>query len=67
MTRWMTLRQVAEYLQLSQAKVYKLARTGHIPCSKIGQQWRFDREEVDQWVSAQRRTGASVQRQERGG
>ena len=50
---WLTVKQIAEHLQLSEAKVYALARSGEIPGKKIGSQWRFDVAEVDEWVRTQ--------------
>jgi len=52
--KWLTVKEVAEYLKLSTDLVYKFAQQGKIPVSKIGNQWRFDREEIDTWVKAQR-------------
>lgn len=52
--KWLTVKEVAEYLKLSTDLVYKFAQRGKIPVSKIGNQWRFDREEIDAWVKAQR-------------
>ncbi|MCM8777719.1 MAG: helix-turn-helix domain-containing protein [Candidatus Omnitrophica bacterium] len=37
----MTVKQVAQYLQMDEHTVYKLARTGLIPSLKIAGQWRF--------------------------
>ena len=37
----MTVKQVAEYLQMDEHTVYKLARSGQIPSIKIAGQWRF--------------------------
>ena len=48
--RWMTLQDVAEYLQLSKDQIYRLAQSGKIPASKVGSRWRFRRERVDQWM-----------------
>ena len=50
MAEWRTVKQIADYLQLSEAKVYSLARTGEIPASKVGTQWRFDVAAVDRWL-----------------
>ena len=52
--KWLTVKEVAEYLKLSTDLVYKFAQRGKIPVSKVGNQWRFDREEIDTWVKAQR-------------
>jgi excisionase family DNA binding protein len=56
---WATVKQVAEHLQVSEAKVYAMARSGDMPAQKIGSQWRFDIAEVDDWV---RRQGSSRNR-----
>ena len=53
MSEWMTVRQVAEYLQLSPAKVYELARAGDMPASRVGRQWRFSSSSIDRWLAAQ--------------
>ena len=48
--RWMTLQEVAEYLQLSKDLVYRLAQSGRISASKVGSRWRFRRERIDRWM-----------------
>ncbi len=53
-TKWVTIEQIAEYLQVSKEKVYKLCQRGRMPASKLGGQWRFDVKEVDGWVRQQR-------------
>ena len=52
--RWMTLTEVAEYLQISRSKLYAMAQGREIPCSKIAGQWRFLQQEVDEWMRNQR-------------
>lgn len=42
----LTLREVADYLKLSQVTILRLAQDGLIPGSKIGRQWRFSKEKV---------------------
>lgn len=49
MEKLMTLEEVADYLRLSNDTVYRMANTGTIPASKVGNQWRFRREDVDRW------------------
>ena len=46
----MTLQEVAEYLQLSKDRIYRLAQSGNIPASKVGNRWRFRRERIDGWM-----------------
>ena len=45
----MTLEEVAAYLRLSKDTVYRLAHAAKIPASKVGNQWRFRKEDVDAW------------------
>ncbi|HEX9780107.1 MAG TPA: helix-turn-helix domain-containing protein [bacterium] len=49
----MTLREVASYLGLHVMTVYKLTREGRVPAAKIGGQWRFKRDVLDQWLESQ--------------
>jgi len=53
-TKWLTIEELAEYLKMGRTKLYSMARDGDIPASKVGNQWRFDREEIDQWMKSQR-------------
>lgn len=52
MEKLLTIKDVAEYLQMSKEKVYKLAQQGKIPVSRIENQWRFRLEKVDAWLEA---------------
>jgi len=47
----MTVKQVAQYLQMDQHTIYKLARSGQLPCIKIAGQWRFKKDVIDKWIS----------------
>jgi PTS system nitrogen regulatory IIA component len=50
--KWLTIEELATYLKLSRTKLYGMAQRCEIPASKIGIQWRFDREEIDQWMKS---------------
>ena len=50
MDKWLTVEQIAEYLQMSMSSIYKKAQNGKIPAYKVGRQWRFKKAEIDQWV-----------------
>ncbi|HOW59078.1 MAG TPA: helix-turn-helix domain-containing protein [Candidatus Omnitrophota bacterium] len=52
--KWLTIEQIAGYLQVSREKIYRLCQKGKMPASKVGGQWRFDLKEVDNWVRKQR-------------
>lgn len=49
----MTVREVAAYLRLSQAKVYRLAKEGSLPVFRIGKAWRFRKDLLDEWLVRQ--------------
>jgi excisionase family DNA binding protein len=48
----MNVNEVAAYLRIPRASVYKLAQRGKIPCQKAGRHWRFRREAIDRWLEA---------------
>lgn len=41
----------AELLGVSPATVYKLAREGKLPATKVGREWRFARARLIDWVA----------------
>lgn len=47
---FLSVKQVAEYLQLHEKKVYALANEGQIPATKVTGKWLFPRELIDQWL-----------------
>jgi excisionase family DNA binding protein len=55
----MTVKQIAEYLQMSDDKIYDMAQKRELPGSKVRNQWRFEQEEIDLWVKAQRPKGTN--------
>jgi excisionase family DNA binding protein len=54
----MTVHEVAEYLRMSDAKVYRLVKAKQIPVARIGKAWRFRKDLLDDWLSE--RTEASL-------
>ncbi len=55
-TKWLTIEELAEYLKMGRTKLYCVAQDGDIPASKIGNQWRYDRDEIDQRMKGLRST-----------
>jgi excisionase family DNA binding protein len=49
----MTTSEVAQYLRLSEATIYKLAQSGEIPAVKVGRNWRFKKGAIDGWFEQQ--------------
>lgn len=60
MDKLMTLQEVADYLRLSNDTVYRMANTGTISASKVGNQWRFRREDIDAWLEANKNVGGRL-------
>jgi len=50
----MTVKEVAEYLQLDEHTVYRMARKGEIPAYKIAGQWRFKKKLIEKWLEEHR-------------
>jgi excisionase family DNA binding protein len=51
----MTAGEVAAYLRLDQATVYRLAQAGEIPGRRVGRSWRFHRAVLNEWLETQMR------------
>ena len=52
-TEIMTIKEVAEYLKLTEKTAYRLAAEGKVPGFKVGGSWRFTRREIDAWIAKQ--------------
>ena len=48
-----TAEEIARYLRVHPYTVKRLARAGKIPGFKIGEQWRFDTKEIEDWRKKQ--------------
>jgi excisionase family DNA binding protein len=60
----LTVREVAEYLRMSEAKVYRLANERHLPAVRIGKSWRFRKDLLDRWLSQCTESSLSTQAEE---
>jgi len=49
----MDIKTLALYLGMGRSKIYNLIRLKKIPASRIGRQYRFAKELVDQWLKEQ--------------
>jgi len=50
MATWLTLEEAAKHLKIGKSTIYRLAREGDLPAHRMGRVWRFDAEELDQWL-----------------
>jgi excisionase family DNA binding protein len=42
--------QVAQYLKVDKFTIYRLVSQKKIPAFKVGNQWRFKKEMIDEWL-----------------
>lgn len=49
----LTIKQVAEYLKVTERTIYRLAAAKKIPAFKVGGTWRFSRADIDSWIKRQ--------------
>jgi excisionase family DNA binding protein len=46
----LTAEQVARYLKIDKFTVYRLVTKKKIPAFKVGNQWRFKRAQLEEWL-----------------
>ncbi|MEW6556539.1 MAG: helix-turn-helix domain-containing protein [Elusimicrobiota bacterium] len=46
----MSIKELSAYLGIGKSKIYNLIRLNKIPASKIGRQYRFSKEVIDNWL-----------------
>jgi excisionase family DNA binding protein len=54
----MNVREVAEYLAVDEKTIYRLVQRGELPGFKVAGAWRFAREDLDEWIEAQKKAVA---------
>jgi excisionase family DNA binding protein len=47
----LTVRELAAYLRVHQATVYRLLREQKLPAFRVGADWRFSREAIERWMT----------------
>ena len=50
--RILTVSELAEHLNVHRITIYRLLKNGNLPGFKIGRVWRFDMDEIGQWMSS---------------
>ncbi len=51
---WMSLSDVAGYLEVERGLLEEWAREGKIPAVKQAEEWQFEKDKIDEWVAAQK-------------
>ena len=62
----MSVRDVAEYLQVDMSTVYLWSQRGQMPAMKVGRMWRYRRAEIDAWLDQRRSPSVQVMAQQAG-
>lgn len=55
-SKLLTVKEVANYLVVTERTVYRLIKDPDFPAFKVGGQWRFKIELIDGWMSRDRST-----------
>lgn len=50
LTEFLSVKQLAEHLQVSEKTIYRMLWRGDLPGHRVGSQWRFSRSQVDYWL-----------------
>jgi len=50
MVKLMTVEEAAGYLRVGKKTIYRLLKRGKIPATRVGQQWRFNKASIDEWL-----------------
>ncbi len=45
----LTVNELAQYLRVHRSTIYRLLKKGQLPGFKIGSDWRFNVEVIDEW------------------
>lgn len=45
----LTVNELAEYLRVHRSTIYRLLKKGQLPGFRIGSDWRFNVEVIDEW------------------
>lgn len=62
----LTIKQVADYLKVTERTIYRLAAAKQIPAFKVGGSWRFSWAEIDSWIKQQSMEGRETSREQDG-
>lgn len=49
----LTIKEIADYLKVTERTIYRLAAAKQMPAFKIGGSWRFSRQDIDSWIKQQ--------------
>ncbi|MCB9101570.1 MAG: PocR ligand-binding domain-containing protein [Anaerolineales bacterium] len=53
MADMLTAKDMQHLLHVDRSTIYRMAEAGRLPAIKVGKQWRFPSDQVDQWLNGQ--------------
>ena len=56
----LTTRQLQEILRVDRTTIYRMAESGRLPAVKVGNQWRFPRDQIETWLQRQSAVSAPI-------
>ena len=56
----LTIEEVAKYIKISERTIYDWVQKGDIPAGKLGNVWRFSKNEIDQWVNEKLKSNTHI-------
>jgi excisionase family DNA binding protein len=56
----LTIKEVAEFLKVTERTIYRLAAAKQIPAFKVGGTWRFRATDIDGWIADQSKKAGST-------
>ncbi len=51
---WLTAEELARYLEVDVATVLQWAQSGRLPAHREGDQWRFERVKIEEWLAQEK-------------
>jgi len=51
---WMNVEELARYLEVDAETVSQWAQAGRLPAEREGEQWRFDRAKIEEWLAQEK-------------
>jgi excisionase family DNA binding protein len=63
----LTVAELADYLKVHPTTIYRLLKRRQVPAFKVGSDWRFNREHIDEWRKSIERMSAAGETRENGG
>lgn len=52
--QWMTVEELARYLEVDAATVTQWAQNGRLPAQREQNDWRFERQKIEEWLTHER-------------